>query len=424
MARSIPKLGALVVAVVAAALVASSVWLDESGAVNLGELAGADEVVVAAEAAEYPVFDDERVLVRSMTLAGETLLSITPPFPSRVTFDFVVPRSGVLELSTALVMMQQVERARVRYTVRVASDGETRVAFDEVRTIDDANRWQPVRVELGEWSNRDISLTLVTQPDPGPRDVSWAGRVQVVWGGASVRAGGAPKAATDATLAWLEGRALALGANPVERLSLLRYGANLLVAGLASLVVGWVYRRFASDGGSGGLTRGFVIFTLTATFVVAVLRSSIALSLGLLGALSILRFRTPVRTAEQLLGLLVCVAVALACGTDQALLAAVAVAVFVAVMVLRRFRRPETTERFFLTAAGPTSAVSGETGVLDRVEAIGCSSTVESFDVVGGEVRVRARVELETSTEAAKVVAALRTELPGFRISFESSGGA
>ena len=61
----------------------------------------------------------------------------------------------------------------------------------------------------------------------------------------------------------------------------------------------------------------FPLLTVTVTLVIAVVKSSLALSLGLVGALSIVRFRTPIKEPEELTYIFLCIAIGLANGADQ-----------------------------------------------------------------------------------------------------------
>ena len=59
------------------------------------------------------------------------------------------------------------------------------------------------------------------------------------------------------------------------------------------------------------------IISLTTLLVISVVKSSLALSLGLVGALSIVRFRTPVKEPEELAYIFLAIAIGLSLGADQ-----------------------------------------------------------------------------------------------------------
>lgn len=63
----------------------------------------------------------------------------------------------------------------------------------------------------------------------------------------------------------------------------------------------------------------FLLLIPSMILIITIIKSSIALSLGLVGALSIVRFRTPIKEPEELLYLFVAIAVGLGLGANQLL---------------------------------------------------------------------------------------------------------
>jgi hypothetical protein len=61
----------------------------------------------------------------------------------------------------------------------------------------------------------------------------------------------------------------------------------------------------------------FLLLIPSMILIISIIKSSIALSLGLVGALSIVRFRTPVKEPEELLYLFVAIAVGIGLGANQ-----------------------------------------------------------------------------------------------------------
>ena len=59
---------------------------------------------------------------------------------------------------------------------------------------------------------------------------------------------------------------------------------------------------------------------LTTFLVISVVKSSLALSLGLVGALSVIRFRTPIKEPEELVYLFLSISLGLGYGSGQFLL--------------------------------------------------------------------------------------------------------
>jgi len=115
--------------------------------------------------------------------------------------------------------------------------------------------------------------------------------------------------------------------------SLMDLGWNLVLGVLLSVIVGWHYSRRAR---TKVLRRdlGLVlpVIALTTLLVITVVKSSLALSLGLVGALSIVRFRTPIKEPEELAYIFLAIAVGLSLGADQRETAALGVVVILAVI--------------------------------------------------------------------------------------------
>ena len=59
------------------------------------------------------------------------------------------------------------------------------------------------------------------------------------------------------------------------------------------------------------------MISLTTMFVIAVIKQSLALSLGLVGALSIIRFRTAIKDPEELANLFFAISIGIGLGANQ-----------------------------------------------------------------------------------------------------------
>ena len=382
-------------------------------------LAEPDGVERSAEiSGQFAAFDNDRSLYRQVTLSGESRRSITPPFPSRLSFAIDVPESGVLEFGTALVVMQQVRRARVRFTASVVDASASTPVFEETLTISDANRFRDSRAVLGRWAGQTVAIVLEVKPVPSNREPLWADRVQAVWADPVVRRAGIPALTTDTVEGWLDEN-LAWDADVSARLDLRAFGMNLFLAGASAWFIAWCYRRLSSDRALGlPFAGGFTLFTLIATLLIAVVHSSVALSLGLLGALSIVRFRHAVQESDHLLGLLLCITVALALGTNQRLLA-LTVVIPVVLAVLVRGRQAASPRKFYVTVRGRVNDRSASS-VFDRLEDVADTVVIERFSINRDEVDVRARLVLEDAGHGRSLPGELNRRFPSFRLSFNA----
>jgi uncharacterized membrane protein YhiD involved in acid resistance len=90
---------------------------------------------------------------------------------------------------------------------------------------------------------------------------------------------------------------------------------NLILCMLLVSLISWYYKKFSQSlGGKTHIGSVLPLIGLTVFLVIVVVKSSLALSLGLVGALSIVRFRTPIKEPEELGYLFLTIAVGLGFG--------------------------------------------------------------------------------------------------------------
>ena len=112
---------------------------------------------------------------------------------------------------------------------------------------------------------------------------------------------------------------------------------GLLVAALLSLILKFFYVRFATSiSNREKFASNFVPLALTTMLVISVVQASIALSLGLVGALSIVRFRAAIKEPEELTYLFLTIGIGLVAGANKPLLAVLAMLVILPLIYINR----------------------------------------------------------------------------------------
>jgi uncharacterized membrane protein YhiD involved in acid resistance len=107
---------------------------------------------------------------------------------------------------------------------------------------------------------------------------------------------------------------------------------NLVVTAVLSYVLGLFYVRFGnSSNNRQRFARNFVPLAMTTMLIIFIVKSSVALSLGLVGALSIVRFRAAIKEPEELVFLFLTIGLGLAAGAGEIV---VAVLAFVFIILL------------------------------------------------------------------------------------------
>jgi hypothetical protein len=117
---------------------------------------------------------------------------------------------------------------------------------------------------------------------------------------------------------------------------------NLLLTALLSGLLAMAYSRFGTSLSNRQRFAGnFVLLGMTTMVIISIVKSSLALSLGLVGALSIVRFRSAIKDPEELTFLFINIALGLGMGANQrwlTLLAFFMIMVAVVVRGVRQFR--------------------------------------------------------------------------------------
>ena len=109
---------------------------------------------------------------------------------------------------------------------------------------------------------------------------------------------------------------------------------HLLVTLVLSLLVKIVYTKFSTTiSNKKEFSKNFVILGLTTCIVITIVKSSLALSLGLVGALSIVRFRAAIKEPEELAYLFLIIAIGLGAGAGQIIIITIGTVVSLTVIV-------------------------------------------------------------------------------------------
>jgi hypothetical protein len=170
-----------------------------------------------------------------------------------------------------------------------------------------------------------------------------------------------------------------------------------------------------------------VFVAATTMLVISVVKTSLSLSLGLVGALSIIRFRTPIKEPEELAYLFLAVALGVGMGADQRLATAI---MFFGILLYMAFSRKGGLQS---DAARTLLHVSGELGGKDRDGAIkallsGVSPHASEVDLrrvdVQGEVfDTTLTVDLPSTDGIGPMLDAIDELFPGASVSVVEADG-
>ena len=133
-------------------------------------------------------------------------------------------------------------------------------------------------------------------------------------------------------------------ANQTIQIDLSNFVINLITAIILSFLVQQTYNKTAKTlSNVQNFSKNFVILGLTTAIIITIVKSSLALSLGLVGALSIVRFRAAIKEPEELVFLFLIISVGLGCGAGQ--LGITIIGTIIAIIIILALSRSESREK-------------------------------------------------------------------------------
>jgi hypothetical protein len=137
-------------------------------------------------------------------------------------------------------------------------------------------------------------------------------------------------------------------ANAASDTSILGLLTFFLQMVLAAALSYWIEKVYVKHGTAlsnrPAFAQNFMLITLTTMLVIVIVKSSLALSLGLIGALSIVRFRAAIKEPQELSYLFLAIAVGLGIGANQQVTTIIAVTFIIGILKVRAYFE-ENSER-------------------------------------------------------------------------------
>jgi len=202
---------------------------------------------------------------------------------------------------------------------------------------------------------------------------------------------------------------------------------NLAIGLVLALIVRWHFLRFGSTLSNRDELAGVLPFVLlTTVLIITVVKSSLALSLGLVGALSIVRFRTPIKEPEELAYLFIAIAIGLGLGANQiAATAMAAVFILAAMSLIKRYSSSDKGKNLYLSVnLADDQSSQCQLDALNEVIAKHVSSSdLRRFDERGGGLDATYLLDVSSTNSLTQLSNELRSRFPGVGITFLDQNG-
>lgn len=203
-----------------------------------------------------------------------------------------------------------------------------------------------------------------------------------------------------------------LGAPELAALGIVPLITVLLVSLASSMFVAYLYQVFYRARATGSqVYRAFPLMGISITAIFVSVQFSLPLSLGLLGALSIVRFRTPIKEPEEIGFILLVIATSLSAATFNVTFLALILTVAVLALLLLRARLPLISPHLadgMLLVTLPATAAGRVDEVLQVVRVELPRGSLDSVVDTAGEISISYRFRAFEPERTAQVYARLR----------------
>jgi uncharacterized membrane protein YhiD involved in acid resistance len=194
---------------------------------------------------------------------------------------------------------------------------------------------------------------------------------------------------------------------------------NLLLSILLASALAWFYSRYGKSlNNRGKFAQHLPMLAIITTLVISVVKSSLALSLGLVGALSIVRFRTAIKEPEELLYLFAAIAIGLGLGADQRAATIVAVLVILGYLAVKTVasHRPHRSNLYLNVLAPTTDNSFNEINhlLLEHVE----SANLRRLDRNGTTIQATYLIRCSDDVALTSLMDDLSSKIPDSELSF------
>ena len=211
--------------------------------------------------------------------------------------------------------------------------------------------------------------------------------------------------------------------NPAP-LSLLSFTINLLLGLILSLLLAWYYRHLGESLSNRAKFAPILpILALITLVVISIVKSSLALSLGLVGALSIVRFRTAIKDPEELIFLFFAIAIGLGMGADQRIPTIIAFLIIMGYLIVRKLLKgkffPNQEKNLYLNITTPVPSEPDVflNGINDILKNDMQDIDLRRFDINDTEVNLVYYLKTEDQKAVGSFIKEIRKQYKGTSIS-------
>lgn len=196
---------------------------------------------------------------------------------------------------------------------------------------------------------------------------------------------------------------------------------NVILAGLMSQLIYFVFVRYGNTfSNRRQFGKIFFLVTVCTTLIISVIQASLALSLGLVGALSIVRFRSAIKEPEELAYLFFCITMGLGFGANARGLSLLNGFVISAIIIIRGLLGNKKNKHDTFNFSIVSSALNLDE-ILKAVQIHASSATLKRADNEGKVSNAQLIVEFKSVDQLQNTIEELKKSDPDVSTSFISN---
>ncbi len=164
--------------------------------------------------------------------------------------------------------------------------------------------------------------------------------------------------------------------------SILGFLINMFLAAILSFILGRIYVKYGNSLSNRTMfARNFVLITMTTMLIITVVKSSLALSLGLVGALSIVRFRAAIKEPGELAYIFLTIALGLGLGADQREITIIAFFTIIGVIWIKNYSyKSGENQNLYITVSSSNPEVTGLGSIVEILKKHCSDVSLKRFD--------------------------------------------
>jgi uncharacterized membrane protein YhiD involved in acid resistance len=171
-------------------------------------------------------------------------------------------------------------------------------------------------------------------------------------------------------------------------------------------------------------SRNFFILSMTITLIISIVKSSLALSLGLVGALSIVRYRAAIKEPEELAYLFIAIAIGLGLGANMNALTVVSFLTICIVIIANHFfqtrlsKRTDDVYNLIINIPKSVDSTISLDAVLDKLEVVCDRIKLKRFEDSKEHLDISLLIENSSTESISNITQAVKNTSADAKVFF------